>query len=263
MKCKSFVHSQHAFASVTLALGAATTSLLGTAAQALPNLVQNPSFESNTGTQFTGVNFFALQPGQTGSANFPSWMVTPPSYQSIATVGDNSVTGGNAWIGLAAWPSAQTTSGQYFFIADGDYTSGVNAMISQVIAGLTIGSSYQLSFDWGAGVCSVVPPCDTPSPTNSGWDISFGLATDSVNSGPVPFQSFSGWKTYAKNFTATATSQTLSFLSKGGPSGAPPMSLLDNVSVAEVPKVPGPLGILGLASTLGCSRRLRRRIRRG
>jgi hypothetical protein len=170
------------------------------------------------------------------------------------------VSGGNAWVQLAAWPSPKTTSGQYFFIADGDYNSGVNAMISQTITGLTIGSSYQLSFDWGAGVCTVVPPCDTPPPFNSGWDISFGLATDSVNSGPVPFQSFSGWQTYSKIFTATATAQTLSFLSKGGPTGVPPMSLLDNVSVAEVPSVPGPLGILGLATAFGCSRRLRGRI---
>lgn len=246
-------------ASTVLVLAAAACSLLGTSAEAIgPNLVQNPSFEINTGTQFVGAGFWPLMSGQGQSAaNFPNWTVTAPSYQGIAVIGDNTILGGNTWASLAAWPAPQTTSGRYYFQADGDYTSGVNATIAQVITGLTIGASYQLSFDWGAGVCSVVPPCDTPPPSNSGWDITFGTNTDSVNSGPVPFQSFSGWQTYAKVFTATATSQTLSFLSKGGPTGVPPMSLLDNVSVTAVP---GPFGILGVASAFGCSRRLRRRI---
>ena len=243
-----------------LAVVAAFLSLWGSSAQAVgPNLVQNPSFETNTGTQFQGTGFFFNQPGQT-PANFPGWTVTPTT-QSIAVVGDNTVTGGNAWVQLAAWPSPMTTSGQYFFIADGDFTNGVDALISQVISGLSIGSPYQLSFDWGASVCTVVPPCDTLPPFNSGWDITFGSNADSVNSGPVPFQSFSGWKTYSNIFTATATSQTLSFLSKGGPSGVPPLSLLDNVSLTMA-DAPGPLGILGVATAFGYSRRLRRRIGR-
>lgn len=251
-------------ARVMLALGTASLSLWGTAAQALgPNLVLNPSFENNTGTQFVGTGFWPLMSGQGQTpANFPNWTVTAPSYQAIAVIGDNNnPLGGNSWASLAAWPAPQTSSGQYYFQADGDYTSGVEAMISQAITGLTVGASYQLSFDWGAGVCTVVPPCDA-SPPNSGWDISFGLDTDAVNSGPLSPQSFSGWQTYSKVFTATAMTQTLSFLSKGGPTGVPPMSLLDNVSVAEVPRVPGPLGILGVATALGCSRHLRRRLRR-
>lgn len=244
-----------------LAVVAAFLSLWGSSAQAVgPNLVQNPSFEIHTGTQFQGAGFFGNQLGQM-AANFPSWTVTPTT-QSIAVVGDNNVvTGGNAWVELAGWPSAMTTSGDIFFIADGDFTNGVDALISQVISGLSIGSAYELSFDWGAGVCKVVPPCNTPPPFNSGWDITFGSHTDSVNSGPVPFQSFSGWKTYSNIFTATATSQTLSFLSKGGPSGVPPLSLLDNVSLTMA-DAPGPLGILGVATAFGYSRRLRRRIGR-
>jgi len=152
-----------------------------------------------------------------------------------------------------------TTSGRYFFIADGDITNGVDALISQVITGLSIGFPYQLSFDWGASVCMVVQSCDASPPFISGWDVSFGSSTASVNNGPVPFQSFSGWKTYTNIFTANATSQTLSFLSKGGPSGVPPLSLLDNVSLRKA-DIPGPLGILGIATAYGYSRRLRRRI---
>jgi hypothetical protein len=247
-----------------LAVTAAALSLWGISAQALgPNLVQNPSFETNTGTQFQGTGFFGNQPGQT-AANLPGWTVTPPSYQAIAGIGDNNLSyaGGNTWIALVTHPTPITNSGRYYFIADGDYTNGVDAIISQVITGLTIGTPYQLSFDWAVGQCSVVfYPCGSTPTYNSGWDIAFGLSTDSVNSGAIPTQSFFGWNTYINTFTATATSQTLSFLSKGGPSGVPPFSLLDNVSLKKA-DVPGPLGILGVATAYGYSRRLRRRIGR-
>lgn len=246
-----------------LAVAVAVLSLWGTSAQALgPNLVQNPSFENNTGTQFQGPGFFFNQPSQT-AANFPNWTVTPTT-QSIAGIGDNNLSGvgGNTWISLVTHPTPITNSGQYYFIADGDYTSGVDAMISQVISGLMPSATYQLSFDWAVGQCSVVfYPCGSSLTYNSGWDIGFGLSTDSVNSLAIPTQSFFGWNTYINTFTATATSQTLSFLSKGGPSGVPPLSLLDNVSL-KMADVPGPLGILGVATAFGYSRRLRRRIGR-
>ncbi len=66
---------------------------------------------------------------------------------------------------------------------------------------------------------------------------------------------FSGWKTASLTFTATSTSEKLSFLATGAPSGAPPFSLLDGVSVSDnVAATPEPsslallgTGVLGLA----------------
>jgi hypothetical protein len=57
---------------------------------------------------------------------------------------------------------------------------------------------------------------------------------------------FTGWEQKTMTFTATAASQVLSFLAIGTPSGVPPFSLLDGVSmVAAVPE-PETYAMLGL-----------------
>jgi hypothetical protein len=116
-----------------LAVAVAALSLWRTSAQAFgPNLVQNPSFENHTGTQFAGSGFWPQESGLVQTvANFPSWTVSAPSFKSIAVVSENNVTGGNAWVKLAAWPSPKTTSGDLFFIANDDFTNGGDALISQ------------------------------------------------------------------------------------------------------------------------------------
>ena len=45
------------------------------------------------------------------------------------------------------------------------------------------------------------------------------------------------------NFTYDGTSNVLSFLASGTPAGAPPMVLLDNVSLSAVPE-PGTVALL-------------------
>ena len=253
-----------------LAVAAAALSLWGTSAQALgPNLVQNPSFETNTGTQFQGMGFLNL-PGLT-PANFPGWTVTPglnTPKNALAFVYSNNVNGGSAFF-ISSWPLGKTNSGTYFFGADGDWNDTVfsscgpgcgadlTATISQTINGLIVGYSYNLTFEWAAAQQN----SGLQGPFNSGWKIQFGSSIDSVDSGTVAAQSFSGWSNYSRYFTATSASQTLSFLSSGTPGGQPPISLLDNVSITMA-DAPGPLGILGVATAYGYSRRLRRRIGR-
>jgi hypothetical protein len=235
-----------------LALGAASLSLWGTSALAFTNLVKNPSFEVNGGGgQFQGTGFFAAFGPSTSVTD---WTVTGLG-QSIAVIRDNNNL--SIWPALTSATLPVTTSGTFYFQADGDITGPYNASISQVINNLTPGNTYELSFDWAAG--SQYPY----RPITSGWDIIFGTDTDSVSAIVPNPNTFSGWKPYAKTFIANSTgSQILRFLSKGTPAGEPPMSLLDNVQLREMPPVPGPLGILGAAAAFGYSRRIRRRIRR-
>jgi hypothetical protein len=265
----AFVVLRKKYMATLTAMGASAVLFSGTSAQALtPNLVKNPSFEANNnGTQFVGSGFFPLvtvsNPSQT-PATLTDWTVAPSTLslnQSIALLGSNNITGGNSWLPLANPPSPITNSGTYFFEADGGYQDGFEAAISQTISGLTVGASYELSFDWAAGQC-VTYGIYCGGEFNSGWAIAFGSDMDSVNSGNLAAQTFNGWLPYNKVFTATASSQTLSFLSRGGPSSSNPKSMIDNVSLRKV-EVPGPLGILGVATAFGYSRRLRRRISRG
>jgi hypothetical protein len=57
----------------------------------------------------------------------------------------------------------------------------------------------------------------------------------------------SGWMAVTMNFTATATSEVLSFLAIGTPitPSVPPMSLLDGVTLNAVPE-PSALILMGL-----------------
>ncbi len=57
---------------------------------------------------------------------------------------------------------------------------------------------------------------------------------------------FVGWFNVRRVFTATAATQTLSFLSVGAPNGLPPVALLDGVSLTAVP-VPASALLFGVA----------------
>ena len=262
---KRSLRMPRSFKSATLAcLASPLLGLIATAntAQAATNLVQNGSFESNSGPGYisgrpitnwtmvniatTGISINAINTIgqlQAGTSDpIPLWGVSP------------GYTNGNGF--------RNSNDGGYFIIADGwpQYYSKFN----QVINGLTPGNSYELNFEY-----AYAQQASFDGATNQKWTVTFGSEYYETPQYTLPNHGFyagsgpSGWLNASKVFTATSASQTLSFLAIGSP-GVPPMSLLDGVSLIDVTPpppapVPGPLPLLGLGASLAWSRRLRQR----
>jgi len=138
--------------------------------------------------------------------------------------------------GLTASPS-----GGLFVAVDGDST--LSAPISQTVNNLIVGITYEVAFYWaGAQQNGFV------GGTTERWQVSFGGVTQSTPVLGIPQGGFTGWQRQTFNYIAQSTTQTLSFLAIGTPNGQPPFSLLDGVSIREVPE---PLTFLGLGIATG------------
>jgi hypothetical protein len=182
---------------------------------AATNLVVNGSFEETTAT---GKDYFQDKVnGWTGGANL-TFIAAP------GTADDGSY--------LSVYGPFPTTSpdGGNFILADGD--PAYSGAFSQLISGLTIGASYTLDFYVAAG-----QQLDFTGPTTEWWKVTFGDETQLSTVYSLPEGGVGPWQKQSMQFTATATSQLLTFLAEGTPSGAPPISFLDGVSLtAAVPE---------------------------
>jgi hypothetical protein len=228
-----------------------TVGMIG-AANAATELVTNGDFELTTnGSGQLGYNTQA-----TGwAASGYNFLFAPGVADSTGTTGvDGNLKlwgpGDGSANGLTSSPS-----GGNYIAADGAYEVGA---ITQSISGLTIGQSYTLTFEWAGA-----QQYNFTSPTTEQWEVSLGGETfttpvaDDVNHG------FTGWMNQSFTYTATATTELLSFLAIGTPSGEPPFSLLDGVSLQATP-VPEPSSlilIIGCAAMAGV-RHLKSRQRR-
>jgi len=158
-------------------------------------------------------------------------------------------------------------NGSNIIALDGDPRFGGG--LSQTINGLTAGTTYMVSFYWAAGQLQ-----NSNGPTTNRLAVSLGggdqlaqLSPYLINSGGesghqgqllpgtstsatcltstlcltaqdnVAAEGFTGWQLENINFTATSSSELLSFLSSGTPYGTPPTALLADVSLnADVPE---------------------------
>ncbi len=216
--------------SFPIMVAAVTAGLaLAGSASASTNLVTNGSFTSNGGVGELNTN-----------TTLANWTSADPNYTFVfdanaATTGAPGQFGAVILYGSSNGgvsnpdPFGVSPDGGAFIGSD---PAVPNSALEQVISGLTVGSKYELDFYWAAD-----QQIGFSGRTTEGWNVTFGGVTQSV--GPVsnPSHGFSGWYTSTMNFTATSSTQTLSFLATGGPNAsAPPFALLDGVSLTAVPE---------------------------
>lgn len=239
---------------IKLAAFAATTALALATPASATNLVVNGDFETTTldgsyqfgdaypseqlaGWTTKGYNFL-FQPGTADTSGATG------QYGSLQLWGPNN--GSNNGL-----PASSPTGGN-FVGADGAF--GVGA-IEQVINGLVAGKKYDVSFWWGGAQQE-----GFTGPTTEQWEVALGgehqstAILDNANHG------FTGWQKQTLTFTATGSSEVLSFLAHGTPDGVPPFSLLDGVSM-QATSAPEPaswaLMIMGFGATGAALRRRR------
>lgn len=223
-------------------------------------LLLNGDFEQ---TNFSGSHEFGTRATQNGTTyTVAGW--TTSGFNWLFASGEADTKGGGGEFGtLKLWgpgtgvnnglPASSPAGGSYV-AADGAY--GQDA-IRQVVSGLVPGQAYTVSFWWAGAQQSGYNGATTEQwRVSLGNDAKYTAVAQNVNHG------FTGWMRQSMTFVATSATETLAFFAIGTPTGVPPFSLLDGVSM-ELAAVPEPasvfgVGLLGLAG-LGMLRRSRRR----
>jgi hypothetical protein len=239
----------HLRQATVVGFSAIAVSMLAVSAQA--NLITNGDFEQTTLTassQFTTQvtdwlnadhlgRVYLYLPGTatTTGANYTPAGIYPVILTGVEGVNYPSPNGGN-FVGI---------------------DSGFNTPITQTVSGLT-GGQYILSFDWAAAQQKGVT-----GDTLEQWQVTLGSETHSTSVILNKSQQFTGW--FHETFTYTVpdhvTSETLTFLAVGTPTGIPPFALLDSVTLDAAPE-PASLLLMGsgVLGVLAARRRRKKRV---
>lgn len=199
-------------------------------------------------------NFETLSPSDTGSTEFGTlyggqvvtgW--TTSGYNFLFKSGTADTTGAANEFGqqLMLWGpgngsanglTASSPDGGNFIGADGVFGQ---AAIQQTIDNLDVNSVASITFDWAGA-----QQYNFDGNTTEAWQVTLG---DETHTTPVVSNvnhGFTGWQQTTLSFVVTSATEVLSFLALGTPAGEPPLSLLDGVSLTEVPE-PTSLAIMG------------------
>jgi hypothetical protein len=228
-----------------LAAALACAASLGAFGAHATQLVTNGSFETLTNGY-----------GQIGdNTNATGWTTSGYNFVFNSTNVSSGVTGSSGSVAL--WTTGNggvntitaSPDGGNFIAADGAYEVGA---VSQTITGLTAGQQYAVSFYMAAA-----QQTNHTGATTDYWTVGFGNTALTSNT-QAASHAFSGWQYETMTFTATGTSDVLSFLATGTPSGVPPFALLDGVSMTAVPE-PASITLLlsGVAALAGVAWRRR------
>jgi hypothetical protein len=262
-KTHSFVGSVAVSSIATLALAFSPVQQ----AQAV-NLVQNGGFvptglsSSSAYLRDGGV----LLNGRIRSISVPGWSST--GYNFLYSSGTSASTTGLLQFFSSPNQVVNSPDGSGWFVgADGAYQQGP---ISQTLNGLTIGQKYNLTFwqsaaqqkgysgnttdQWAVNIGGTFNNASYYAPNSIAFTGGTNLFSDLMtlaSQGNIGSQTtvrgpatINGWQRQSMIFTATATSEALSFLAEGTPVGQPPFALLSGVSVQAV-SVPEPFTIIG------------------
>jgi len=227
------------------------------------NLVSNGGFGNFTQSNLTayfnssfnvagyGYGGNLSTPSLSVEANVENWTSTKTS-QTITgapltkLILPNSSTGKPAGLpGYANWPLAgpyygysngltESPDGGNYIAADADPL--FSGPLAQTINGLVVGHTYELSFYEG-----LTQQANYPGDVYSQWNVSFGNQSFASTAFAIPSKGFTGWQKQTTTFVANSTSALLQFLANGGPSNAPPVALLDGVSLSDITPPPTPV----------------------
>ena len=239
--------------SVLLVLSAFITFSAGIA-HAGPILVQNGNFELTSNGGNKKINGTTIDAKGTTLTGWTSKEGTGGSGGYNFVLDGATATTTTSALRLEGIKNGFTASptGGNFFASDSQYYPG---QLSQLINGLTIGTSYLLTFDFALAQQSGFVGANY----DNYWQVGFGKATQNTTKLSIPDDGFSGWKSATMAFTATSASEMLSFLARGTAPGAPPFMLLDNVALnAEVPEPATWTMLLGGLGLIGFMARRRR-----
>jgi len=234
---------------LTVAVGAVA---FATAAKADPlNLVQNGSFEAYSGVTSGNTTYMNAEVTNT---NLAGWQVSTclslcstrgPGHQNDlfsfvynSSVSSNSVYDANEGGSISFYSpvTGPSPDGGNAYTADAGNEVGT---LSQSISGLKIGDTYALSF-YQASMEAV----GYGAAFNGNWQVSLGGQTQDSASMANPGGTSTPWTADTLTFTATAATETLSFLATDG-GAAPPFLLLDGVTLTDVPE-PASFGLLAV-----------------
>ena len=196
-------------------------------------------FGTGCGTNCNGLG--SVADWSTSGYNFVFLPNTSDTVGGEGSSGNVKLWGPNDNGGTANGLPTSAPGGGNFVAADGAYE--VSA-ITQSISGLIVGQSIAVSFSWaGAQQYSF------NGITTDEWTVDLGSSPSQTTSLlTLPSNGSSGWVNQTFYFVATSSTELLSFLATGTPSGQPPFALLSNVSVTNTPE---PASVLILLSGLG------------
>jgi hypothetical protein len=211
------------------------------------NLVTNGNFSSVTQGTTSLIENNSYGAALTGWTTTSGYSFVLTSSQANAGFYNGNTTSGGLYTGsgtpnsISFYTVAGSPVGGNFVAQDSNYLPGT---LSQSISGLTVGDVYAVSF-----YQALAQQSGFTGATTAQWGVSLG--SQSVTSPLMSNTSggFSGWSYVTVYLTATATTESLGFSASG--TGAPPMALLDGVSVVDAPE-PATwtvmiMGLLGIA----------------